>query len=599
MALGLGTAIWALAERRAAQRARRGLKGLSARARAAIVLRDTLLAEGNDVVVLWDGSGDKTVCLRDADLLLRDCIAGPDGAAVSAGLEALHQRGEGFQMTARDGQGSSYRLRGRAVGASAAVWIAAEPAGAGQFAALLDALPVPVWLRDSGLTLRWANRAFLSALRHDSLEAALAANAAIDRNETDFAAAALAAGTPRETERYTQLGGRWRSLALAHIPLGDGAVAGMALDVSAAADAQARLKQEVQARAHLLDRLHVAVAMFGADRRLEWSNAAFAALWDLPQAWLDGQPSHGDVLDRLREFGRLPEQRDYQGWKRQRLALHASDGAVEETWPLRDGRTLAVHFCPNPAGGAVVLYEDVSEKFALERSLKTQLAAQSATLDALGEAVAAFGPDGKLTLYNAAFAAIWDLDPVHLAERPHIREVANACQSKFGDTAMWDRLVGTVSSGPAQRRDWRKIHRGDGAVLSLATIPLPDRATLVTFADVTDRFGFEAASRERNEALEMLDRLRADYIKQLSYELRTPLNTVLGFAEQLAGDGGHALDGVRQERIEAIVAGAYALKKVADDMLAGLVDQTVSPPRAQDAQAEPPAAERDRRNATQ
>ena len=54
------------------------------------------------------------------------------------------------------------------------------------------------------------------------------------------------------------------------------------------------------------------------------------------------------------------------------------------------------------------------------------------------------------------------------------------------------------------------------------------------FTDVTDRFRIENALRDRNEGLEAVDRLKSDFIKHVSYELRTPLNTILGFSEHLA-----------------------------------------------------------------
>ena len=332
-------------------------------------------------------------------------------------------------------------------------------------------------------------------------------------------------------------------------------------------------RQDVAVEPHLLDRLKTGVALFAPDRRLEAYNAAFAALWDLPRAWLETHPTHGALLDRLRETRKLPEQRDFRAWKRSRLALYdAGHGPVDEAWTLPNGHMLAVSFCVTPQGGATVLFEDVTEKVALESSLKTQVATQSATLDVLGEAVAAFGPDGRLALHNAAFADVWAMDRAVLGERPHIRDIARLCLAKFGDEAMWDRLVATVSSSPAQRRHWRKIHRTDGMVLSLSTVPLPNRATLVVFADVTNAFGIETALRDRHEALALVESLRGEYIKQLSYELRTPLNTVLGFAERLAEAPHGSIPVAHREQIDAIVAGAYALKDVADSMLAGLVD---------------------------
>jgi PAS domain-containing protein len=365
--------------------------------------------------------------------------------------------------------------------------------------------------------------------------------------------------------------------------------AAAAPEPATAPEAELRLRRRIENQSLALDRFSAAIAVFGGDRRLEAYNAAFAKLWALPGEWLDGHPTHEAVLDRLRETRKLPERRDYQVWKREQRALFGGRNA-EERWVLPDGRTLRVSFSNNQAGGASILFEDVTERLDLESSLKLQLTAQAATLDALGEAVAAFGPDGRLALSNAAFASMWEIERAALAARPHIREIAAQCLAAFGDEAMWDRLVAVVTSGPAQRRDWRKIHRSDGRVFSLTTMPLPDRATLVTFMDVSDRFGREKATRERNQALETLERLRADYIRQLSHELRTPLNAVSGFAQQLAASGDEAMTGVSREQVKAILSGAEDLTSVVDGMLETLADE-----RATCQMGEPPREEERRR----
>src|SRR5262249_39330196 len=78
-----------------------------------------------------------------------------------------------------------------------------------------------------------------------------------------------------------------------------------------------------------------------------------------------------------------------------------------------------------------------------------------------------------------------------------------------------------------------RLERPDGNVVDCATMPLPDGATLVTFQDVTDTVNVERALRERNEALETADRLKIDFVHHVSYELRSPLTNIIGFAHFL------------------------------------------------------------------
>ena len=70
-------------------------------------------------------------------------------------------------------------------------------------------------------------------------------------------------------------------------------------------------------------------------------------------------------------------------------------------------------------------------------------------------------------------------------------------------------------------------------MVDCATVPLPDGATLVTFQDVTDTVNVERALRERNEALEAADKLKIDFVHHVSYELRSPLTNIIGFAHFL------------------------------------------------------------------
>src|SRR6185437_1627902 len=154
-----------------------------------------------------------------------------------------------------------------------------------------------------------------------------------------------------------------------------------------------------------------------------------------------------------------------------------------------------------------------------------------------------------------------------LAGEPHVRAIAAACADKFGDIRVWESLIQAIASGTGEQRELGEIERNDRIVLSLSLSPLPDGAMLVTFADVTDRFRIEHALHERNAALEAADRLKSDFIKHVSYELRTPLNTILGFSEHLASGVPGTLNPQQSEYVHAIVSGGNTLKNLINDIL--------------------------------
>ena len=64
---------------------------------------------------------------------------------------------------------------------------------------------------------------------------------------------------------------------------------------------------------------------------------------------------------------------------------------------------------PHPLGGLIFVYEDVTDRLALERSYNTLIEVQRETLDNLFEAIAVFGSDGRLKLHNPAYRRIWGL----------------------------------------------------------------------------------------------------------------------------------------------------------------------------------------------
>jgi signal transduction histidine kinase len=104
-------------------------------------------------------------------------------------------------------------------------------------------------------------------------------------------------------------------------------------------------------------------------------------------------------------------------------------------------------------------------------------------------------------------------------------------------------------------------------VLDGAAVPLPDGGTLVTFRDVSDSVRVERALIERNEALLAADALKNAFVGHVSYELRSPLTTIIGFAQLLDDPVIGPLNQKQREYVRHINESSAALLAIINDIL--------------------------------
>ena len=499
-------------------------------------------------------------------------------------VDALREAGEGFLLNLTTSNGHAFEAMGRAIGGQAIVRIRelsglAPGTGRNQLRhkALLEetemlrgfaaAAPWPIWAKRAKGGLSYANAAYARATEAasvaDAIDRDLELLDSADRGEMERALNDTAAFNARLP---IVVGGERRLYDVHALNVGGGS-AGIAIDASEATALRAALVRMAEAHRRTLDQLSSGVAVFDGQRRLAFYNDSYRRLWDLDRVFLDSNPDDSSVLDRLRAARKLPEQPDFRAWK---AKLHEAYRAVEpekDTWYLPDGRAVSVVTTPNPEGGVTYLFDDVTESLDLARRFDGLIRVQRETLDNLAEAVAVFGSNGRAQLFNPAFAKMWKLSPEALQEQPHIETVEAWCKPLFDDATTWRTLREAITAIENRVEVPLKLERKDGSVLDCMTMPLPDGATMLTFQDITDTENVERALRERNEALETADQMKVDFVHHVSYELRSPLTTIIGFAHFLSDPVTGPLMPKQAEYLGYITASTNALLAIINNIL--------------------------------
>ena len=440
-------------------------------------------------------------------------------------------------------------------------------------AGLVEAAPFPMWHRTADMRLSLVNAAYVQAV--DGVNAADVIAQGTELVEAvgglgPQSSAEQALTEDRVVERMVPatIDGERRTMRVVDVPLGEAGVAGFAMDQNELEQARVEHRRLEAAQRDLLDRLSAGVARFGPDRTLRFWNQPFMSLFGLDQEHLADQPVFERVLDRMREARRLPEHRDFPAWRAERRDWFLSPDPREENWLLADGTHLRVYGQPLPDGGLLLIFEDRTEQVQLSSARDTLLRVRTATFDNLFESIGVFSSDGRLSLWNSRFRSIWEISEDLLAQHPRIDELLRAVQSRLAKPQQANLVRELVRAATVERKQ-RVGHVGfaDGRIFEFAAIPLPDGNALFTMLDVTDSRRVEQVLRDRNEALEQADRVKTAFVTNMSYELRTPLTTIAGFAEMMsAGYAGDMSDSAK-EYVDGILQSTNRLSMLIDNVL--------------------------------
>lgn len=444
------------------------------------------------------------------------------------------------------------------------------------FATLLDEITFPIWQRDRNLNIIYCNTKFCEVTGEIRNNIVNNGHTELFRSARDLAAKAFKLGQPQVQEQNIVINGNKTLSQIVEIPISNKAsgnysisgTIGFALNFNELQVTRERLKSNVELQNRLLESLASAVAIYDANQKLEYYNKSFVNLFKLDEKWLSSAPTYGDLIEHLRTKRMIPEQADFASFKRQNLAMFNDLIAKKEEYHLLpDGTYLKVIVIPYQQRGLLFYYEDMTAQLNLERNYNTLLSVQKQTLDNLSEAVAVFGENGKLRLYNPVFENIWGHQDTTLKTEPHYTELLEeekvllnikdfeAFKQKFTENLLSRKIIEN------------KMVRADQIVLAQRFTPLPDGGTLLTYDDITDKENVERSLRAEKAAYEEADKMKTNFLNNVSYELRSPLTSIMGFSELMLMGMVQDMNQKSTEYLKGIFDSSVKLKQLIDNII--------------------------------
>jgi signal transduction histidine kinase len=576
----------------ARQRAADQIAGL----RALVDEYEALLSGTREVTVLWTENSDGAPRLlgqasavlppgRQPESVLNfsSWLSHGDADKLARLLEDLRVHGHAFAVSLTALDGRLIRANGWVLGGGAAMRLRpaflqqpAEPglvaaAATGDLAsvrAILSALTKPAFARDANHRLIYANDAYLRLAK------------TLGKSGTQAAPPELLDTAQLRQHLLDCAKGDGQGSMTVAWP-GQGAFEVVEFAISGGRAGYVRSIEDAASHAAETGLTHIGgiigalatpIAIFNARRELVQFNSAYAGLWNLSRTFLAPGLDERAILDKLRTDGMLPNQVDYQTWRSQHLQSYARKAPHEnEPWHLPDGRTIKVISAPaGPQGGVIYVFEDITERLKLESTNKAFSNVQRETINALSEAVAVFGTNGRLTLCNPQLSKLWKLPMNELGTHPHIDQLAEASGRAIPEdgASIWrDLKRGIIDLNPTRSDQTGRLNRSDGRLLDYAITRLPDGQTMMTFLDVTESASYSRVLKERNDALVAADLLKDAFVENVSYELRSPLTNIIGFADLLAGSEGGSLNERQRAYIDYIRASSVTLGVLIDNIL--------------------------------
>ncbi|AUG51353.1 PAS domain-containing sensor histidine kinase [Thalassospira marina] len=255
----------------------------------------------------------------------------------------------------------------------------------------------------------------------------------------------------------------------------------------------AALRQDVSSLRHVMDELPFPVWRRDSDLNLTDCNAAYIEAVE--------QNTMAEVIEAGSELGAGVIQD--QGRALAASALRNSETVTRDYHVVMHGDRRLLRITESPVfhgddvSGLVGFAIDCTELEEKQADLSRHVRAHAEVLENLGTAIAIFGGNKRLIFFNAAFAALWDLDEEWLLTEPALEDLLRRLRDERKLPEVTD--FGQYRDQENQRfTDLLKpiedlMHLPSGVTLRRFVSPHPFGGLMFAYEDVTDKLVLESS----------------------------------------------------------------------------------------------------------
>ena len=215
------------------------------------------------------------------------------------------------------------------------------------------------------------------------------------------------------------------------------------------------------------------------------------------------------------------------------------------------------------------------------KALPDSLSLLQATLESIADGILVVDRSRKIVHYNQRFVEIWSA-PRSLLDAKDGDALLDFMLPQVADPQRLRRPLDEVPGEEEQRYDLLEFL--DGRIYERLSIPHVVKGNVIgsvwSFRDVTERRRVIEELRRARQAAEAASRAKSEFLANLSHDIRTPLNTIVGITDLLADS---SVDAEQRQYLEMLRRASGVLLGLVGDVLdlskieAGRIDLQKAP----------------------